>query len=206
MQPPVPGPPTPPYAVRPVAYPGPPSPYGVHPGPPAPYPYGHGPYGYQPNPYGYQPNPYGHQPSPYGGGYPPPYRPRIGLPRPVAVAPVAGTSFGVALVEVRPTASGPAIASLVAGLGSVLVSTAVIFFAAAGASDGWGPAVAGAFAALAVMIGGASVALGGVALRRIRSSAPWGPTQGRGVAVSGLVIGAFGLAITALTMLIALLT
>jgi hypothetical protein len=119
---------------------------------------------------------------------------------------VAGTSFGVALVEVRPTTSGPAVASLVAGIGSILISTVVIMFAASGAAAGWGPAVAGAFAALAAMVGAASVGLGGAGLRRIRLSAAWGPTRGRGVAISGLISGAVGLAITALTMLAALLT
>jgi hypothetical protein len=122
------------------------------------------------------------------------------------VAPVAGTPFGVALVEVRPTASGPAVASLVAGMGSILVATVVILFAAAGAADGWGPAVAGAFAALAAMVGAAAVGLGGAGLRRMRASAPWGPTRGRGVAIAGLGCGAVGLAITVLTMVIALLS
>lgn len=161
-----------------------------HAGPPVPYPYG--------------PNPYGQYPAPYGGGYPPPYRPRVGLPRPTAVAPVAETPFGVALVEVRPTTSGPAIASLVAGIASILVSLVVIIVAAAGAAEGWGPAVAGAFAALATMAGVAAVGLGATGLRRIRASVPWGPSRGRGVAISGVVCGALGLAITALTMLAAI--
>ena len=83
VQPPVPGPPPPPPSVRPVGYPG-----------------AHNPYGLYPSPYPAAPYPYGPHPSPYGGGYPPPQRPRYGLPRPTAVAPVAGTPFGVVLVEV----------------------------------------------------------------------------------------------------------
>jgi hypothetical protein len=122
------------------------------------------------------------------------------------VAPVVGTPFGVALVEVRPTSSGPAVASLVAGIGSILVGFVVILFAATGAEQGWGPAVAGAFAVLAAMVGVAAVGLALAGLRRIRSSRPWGPIRGRGVAISGLVCGAVGLAITALTMLAALLS
>jgi hypothetical protein len=55
------------------------------------------------------------------------------------------------------------------------------------------------------MIGAAAIGLAGVGLRRIRGSAPWGPIRGRGVAISGLVCGVVGLAITALTMLAALL-
>ena len=78
--------------------------------------------------------PYGGYPGPYPyGGYPQAYpaAPQgvagygYGLPRPVAVAPVANTPFAVALVEVRPTSSGPAAASLVAGIASVLVSQGV---------------------------------------------------------------------------------
>jgi hypothetical protein len=121
------------------------------------------------------------------------------------VAPVVGTPFGVALVEVRSTTSGPAVASLVAGIGSILVSTVVIAFAASGAAAGWGPAVAGAFAALAAMVGVAALGLAAAGLRRIGVSAAWGPTRGRGVAITGLICGGVGLAITALTMVIALL-
>jgi hypothetical protein len=110
----------------------------------------------------------------------------------------------VALVEVRATASGPAVASLVAGIASILVSTVVIAFAALGSAPGWGPAVAGAFAALATMVGVAAVGLATTGLRRIRASAAWGPTRGRGVGIAGLACGAVGLAITALTMLLAI--
>lgn len=162
--------------------------------PPAPYPGGPAPYGGYPGV------------SPYGGGYPLPYPARVGLPRPTAIAPVEGTPFGVALVEVRATTSGPAAASLVAGVGSILVSFAVIFFASAGAEAGWGPAVAGAFAVLATVVGATAVVLASTALRRIRSSVAWGPIKGRGVAIAGLVCGVVGLAFTALTMLAALAT
>ncbi len=161
-------------------------------------------------PYPGGPSAYGHTwPSPYAGhvaSYPPPYapaRPRIGLPRPTAVAPVPGTHYGVVLVEVRPTASGPAVASLVAGIASIIVSTVVLMFASAGAADGWGPAVAGAFAALAAMLGAAAVGLATAGLRGIRASAAWGPTRGRGVGIAGLICGVIGLGVTALTMLIA---
>jgi hypothetical protein len=179
----------PPQDIRPAAYPGAPSPYGGYPSPypPAPPPYPYGQY-------------------PYGGGYPPPPRRRVGLPRATAVAPVVGTPFGVALVEVRPTTSGPAVASLVAGIGSVLVGFVVILFAATGAEQGWGPAVAGAFAALATMVGVAAIGLAVAGLRRIRASAAWGPIRGRGVAIAGLVCAAVGIVITALTMLAALLS
>jgi hypothetical protein len=107
-------------------------------------------------------------------------------------------------VEVRPTINGPSVASLVAGIGSILVSLVVLLFAAAGASDGWGPAVAGAFAVLATVVGVAAVGLGVTGLRRIRTSAAWGPTVGRAAAVIGLVCAGLGLVVTALTMVVSL--
>jgi hypothetical protein len=128
----------------------------------------------------------------------------VGLPRPVAVAPMPGTAYAVALVEVGPTVSGPAVASLVTGVGSVLVSFVVVFFAAIGATSGWGPAVAGAFAILATLLCVAALSLRRAALRRIRSSAAWGATRGRGMAVTGLVCGLIGLGLTVITMLVAL--
>ena len=162
----------------------------VHPGGPTPSaPAGYPPYGGPPahHPYG----------GPYGG-YPLP--PGIGLPRPVAVAPVGDTPFAVALVEVRPLASGQAIASLVAGIASILVSLVVGIFVAAGVEGGWGPSVAGAFAVLATLLCAAAVGLSVTARRRIRDSVAWGATRGHGMAVAGLSCGLSGLAITALSM------
>lgn len=145
--------------------------------------------------------PYASGPYPYGPYHP---RPRIGLPRPTTVAPVPGTPFAVALVGVRPTINGPSVASFVAGIAAILVSLAVLFFAAVGAADGWGPGVAGAFAVLATAAGGASVGLGVTGLRRIRASVAWGPTMGRWAAIAGLACGAVGLTVTAVTMAVAL--
>ena len=51
---------------------------------------------------------------------PQPYRrqvQQVGLPPPVAVEPVPGTPFALALIGVGPTVSGPAVASLVVGSG-----------------------------------------------------------------------------------------
>ena len=78
------------------------------------------------------------------------------------------------MVEVAPTASGPSAASLVAGIGSILVSLVVACFAAVGAQDGWGPIVAGAFAVLAGLIGVAAVVLGVLGLRQIRRAGAGG--------------------------------
>jgi hypothetical protein len=203
---PFPGAPVPPSAGTPAASGGGSYPYGAPPGPPPAGSYPSGAYPAGPYPTGSYPaasypvGPYSYGPYP---PYPPP-RPRIGLPRPSAIAAVPGTPFGVAVVEIRPTVSGPAVASLVAGIGAILVSTVVILFAALGAADGWGTAVAGAFAVLGTVVGVAAAGLGGAGLRRIRTSAAWGPTKGRGVAVTGLVCGVAGLVITVLTMLVSL--
>jgi hypothetical protein len=113
------------------------------------------------------------------------------------VAPVPGTTFGVALVEVQSTASGPAVASLVTGVISILLSLVVLLFASTA-----GPAVAGAFAILTLLVGAASVGLAAAGLRRIRRSAAWGPARGRGVAIAGMACGAVGLAGTVLIMLV----
>jgi hypothetical protein len=112
----------------------------------------------------------------------------------VAVEPIAGTPFGVAVVSVAPTASGPAAASLVAGVASILISFVVGCFGTLGARDGWGPTVAGAFAVLCAMVGGAAVVLGVVGLRQIRRAMGLGMI-GRGVAIAGIVCGSIGLTV-----------
>jgi hypothetical protein len=114
------------------------------------------------------------------------------------VVPVPGTPFGLALVEVRPTPSGPAIASLVAGIAGLVISLAVLCSALA-----WGPAVAGAFAVLTALVSVASIWLGLTGLRRLRRSVPWGAARGRGMAIAGFVCGLVGLVITAAVMLFA---
>jgi hypothetical protein len=146
--------------------------------------------------------------APYPGqhaGYPYQQRPRrqpsgVGLPRPVAVEPVAGTPFGVAVVEVASTTSGPATASLVAGVASILISLVVGCFGTLGASDGWGPTVAGAFAVLAAFLGVAGLVLGRAGLRQIRRTSGWGAVTGRGLAISGVVCATIGLLVTVIAM------
>jgi hypothetical protein len=132
---------------------------------------------------------------------PQPYRRHVeqaGLPPPVAVETVPGTPFAVAVVPVAPTVSGPAVASLVAGIGAILVSLVVGCFGVAGARPGWGPLVAGAFAVLAALLGLAAMVLGQIGLRRLRS----GGGQGRGQAVSGITCGFAGLLLTGLAMIL----
>ena len=140
-------------------------------------------------------------PSPYQPPPPHPYqRPvqQVGLPPPVAVEIVAGTPYAVAVVGVAPTVSGPASASLVAGVGSILVSLVVGCFGVTGAEPGWGALVAGAFAVLAGLAGVAAVVLGAIGSRRVRRSR--GTQSGRGLAVSGITCGLLGLALTGTAM------
>ena len=131
------------------------------------------------------------------------------MPLPVQYDVVPGTPFGLALVPVPPTASGPAWGSLATGIGSILVSFVVGCFAAVGASGGWGPAVAGAFALLAILAGVAAVVLGRIGLRQIAASrrirGTRGDVGGRGAALAGLICGVVGLAFTGLAFLLALL-
>jgi hypothetical protein len=129
------------------------------------------------------------------------------LPRPVSVVAVPGTPFGVAIVGVSPITSGPATASLVAGVGSILVSLVVGCFAGLGAKAGWGPMVTGAFAVLAGLAALAAIGLGRAGLRQVSRSrsahASRGIIIGRGLALSGIACGAVGLTLTVLSFLAA---
>jgi hypothetical protein len=186
-----PRPPAPPPSFPEYAYPPAPGPIGPRP----PYSTGYPSGGYA-----------GAQP---GVGYPGPYRAVMrgpGLPRPISVEVVPGTPFGVAVVGVRPTTSGPASASLVAGIASILVALIVGCFAVAGADQGWGAVVAGAFAVLSGLAAVAAIWLCRTSLVRVRRGVGWGPTRGRGLAIAGLVCGVVGLTLTVLAMLVALLS
>jgi hypothetical protein len=110
-------------------------------------------------------------------------------------------------LDVPPITSGLAVGALVAGIASILLSLVVLCFALAGADAGWGPWAAGAFALLAVLVGGAGVVLGGLALRQIRGAKPPPAVQftGRGLALSGLICAALGLAGTLAAFALAVL-
>jgi hypothetical protein len=135
---------------------------------------------------------------------PPP--PTDGHWRPARVEPVPGTQYGLVQLEVPPVASGLASGSLIAGIASVLVSVLVLCFGAAGSSAGWGGWVAGAFALLAVLIGGGAMAVGLVATRQIRRSGAEGRVRftGRGTAVAGISCGAAGVGIALLALALSL--
>ena len=147
---------------------------------------------------GYPPSHYAAPPA----AYPPP---GVGLPRPVALEAVPGSPFGVAIVGVAPTTSGPAVGSLVLGLGSILISLVVFCFGALGASGGWGPIVAGAFGVLAGLLGIAAAVLGWIGYRQIKRAAHWGATKGTGMAVTGLICGLVGIALTITAVVMAVL-
>ncbi len=159
--------------------------------------------------------------------------PREAWRRPTRVEPVPGTPFGLIVYGSPPVTSGPAIGSLVAGIAGVLVAVAVFCFGLAGAPDGWGPLVAGAFGVLAAVLGLGGIGLALVGLRQTRRGAPPAPggagsaetgsagagiagaggaterpAAGRGLAVAGLACGAAAVVITvgalALSLVIAL--
>ena len=81
-----------------------------------------------------------------------------------------GTPFGVVHLDVPAITSGPAVAALLAGIGSILVAFVVGCLGLAGAEPGWGGWVAGAFAVLAGLLGLAAVVLGEVGRRQVRRS------------------------------------
>ncbi|MGI5147436.1 hypothetical protein ACQEVC_13855 [Plantactinospora sp. CA-294935] len=165
---------------------------------------------------------------PAGGGGPAvvPAPPRESLRAPSRVDAVPGTPFGLVHLEVAPVTSGPAVASLVTGVGSVLVAFTAGCLGLAGSSpEDWGGWVAGAFAVLAGLLGLAGVLLGelgrrqtsptGRALwpgrRRVTPAAAPGSTAppvrftGRGLAIAGISCAGVGLALTVLALAVAVL-
>ena len=125
---------------------------------------------------------------------------------PARVEPVAGTEFGLVQLAVPPLASGLAAGSLTAGIAAIAVSGLVLCFGLVGAQEGWGGAVAGAFALLGALIGGGAGALGLVATRQIRRSGRPGQMRfsGRGTAVAGVCCGAAGAGISLLALVLGL--
>jgi hypothetical protein len=145
-------------------------------------------------------------PGPPYAAAPVPPPPPDGQWQPSRVDPVAGTEYGLLQVRVAPAVSGRAIGSLIAGIGSILVSVLVPCFGVAGSADGWGGWVAGAFSLLSVLIGGGAVALGLIAERQIRRPAPDGRLHftGRGTAIAGISCGTAGAGIALLSLVLSL--
>jgi len=140
------------------------------------------------------------QPVRPGLGLPlPPVPPPAGAPwrPPKRVEPVPGTPFAVAYLYVPQTTSGPAIGSLVAGIGSLLVTLLVGCFGLISVQANAGALVGGAFAVLALATGTAAIALGLVGLRQVKRA----PVGGRGLAIGGIACGSSGIALALIVML-----
>jgi hypothetical protein len=175
---------------RPGPYPPPPAyppPYPSAPNQPPPYPPVGGPSAYPA---------VSVAPAPPGTGW-----------RPERVEPVAGTAFGLLHFEVAPVRSGLAVGSLVVGIAAIGLALVVGCIGLAGAGDGWGGWVAGAFTLLSGSAGLAGLGLGYAALRQIRGPGVPGRIRfvGRGLAVSGLICAGVGLLLTGLALLAVLL-
>lgn len=162
-----------------------------------------------------------HQPGGHPGAVPPPQfspPPPYGVPQhPVPPPPsagwelervdaVGGTEFGLAQLRVPPITSGLAIGSLVAGIGTILVSFLAGCFGLVGAGEDWGAMVTGAFTLLCVLAGGGAISAGVIALRQIRRSGQTGQVRftGRGLGIAGIVCGGIGAGIGLLALLLGL--
>ncbi|GAB3963822.1 phage holin family protein [Plantactinospora veratri] len=155
-----------------------------------------------------------------------PAPPQESLRAPSRVDAVPGTPFGLVHLEVAPVTSGPAVASLVTGVGSVLVAFAGGCLGLAGSSPAdWGGWVAGAFAVLAGLLGVTGVLLGELGRRQTSpggralwpgrrhpapaaapgATAPPVRFTGRGLAIAGISCAAVGLALTVIALAVAVL-
>jgi hypothetical protein len=145
---------------------------------------------------------------PYPPAFPPaaPPPPAGGGWQPERVDPLPGTEFGLVQLRVEPIKSGLAIGSLIAGIGSILVSFLVLCFGLAGASGGWGGWVSGAFTVLSVLAGAGAVTVGVIARRQIRRSGQVGQVRftGAGLGMAGIVCGCTGAGIALLSLALTL--
>ena len=128
--------------------------------------------------------------------------PPVQLPPPARIQPVPGTPYGLAILPIRPILTGLASGSLAAGIAGVLVSGVVALFALAATSADWGALAAGAFAVLALVLGGGALVLGSLGLRQIRRSSA---LTGKGLAISGLICGGVGVVVTLIAVISAIL-
>ncbi|MBG0563369.1 hypothetical protein I4J89_18115 [Actinoplanes sp. NEAU-A11] len=119
---------------------------------------------------------------------------------------VGGTEFGLAQLRVAPITSGLAIGSLVAGIGTILVSLVAGCFGLAGTTEDWAALVTGAFTLLCVLAGSGAITAGVIALRQIRRSGQTGQVRftGRGLGIAGIVCGGIGAGIGLLALLLGL--
>ncbi|GAA1600780.1 hypothetical protein [Actinoplanes couchii] len=171
--------------------------------PPQPGPPYHSPYGQPPAPYG-APPPFPAAPPQFGPAVPPP--PVAAGWQPERVDRVTGTPFGLVHFQVAPITSGPAVGSLVAGVAAILVSLAVFCFGLAGAEEGWGGWVAGAFTMLSVLACAGAVTAALIARRQIARQAEPGRVRftGRGLTIGGMVCGITGAGLSVVALVLGL--
>lgn len=143
---------------------------------------------------GWQQPAYGGQPYPHQ--MPPGYQYAVQWPMTAAHAPAMVDGFMLLQPRLKPIPSGPAIGSLVAGIGGTLAAIPGLISAA------FNPWVGLTFFMLSALLGCGSVLLGTYSRRQIRAAA--GGVSGRGMSVSGLVLGIVATALAALTGLITL--
>lgn len=141
-------------------------------------------------------------PAGYGGRPPVPPQPRSGRWKPSRVDAVPGTGYAVVHLEIAPVTSGLAVGALLAGVAALIVGFIELCLGIAGARNGWGAWVAGAFTVLGLVTGGGGVGLGLAALRQIRRSGQPGLIRftGRGPALAGVWCGGIGLGICLLSL------
>ncbi|MEV4274684.1 hypothetical protein [Actinoplanes xinjiangensis] len=156
-------------------------------------------FGPPPAQYSAPPAPYA---SPYGYPQPAPPPPPTAAWQPERVDQVTGTGFGLVHLQVPPVTSGAAIGSLVAGVGAILVSFAVLCFGLTGAEEGWGGWAGGAFTLLSLMACAGAVTLGVFARRQIARSPLPGRVRftGRGLSTAGIACGITGAALSLLAL------
>ncbi|WP_051703990.1 hypothetical protein [Glycomyces sp. NRRL B-16210] len=128
-----------------------------------------------------------HPQAPYGHPVPQPFY----FPPPVTV-----DGFHIVQPRLKPIPSGPAIGSLVAGIGGILGAFPGLITA------GFSPWAGLTFFMYAVLLGIGSVGLALYAKRQIKTA--HGGVSGRGVATTGLIMGIIACSLAGITGLIAL--
>ncbi|MCH7231311.1 hypothetical protein L0U85_10685 [Glycomyces sp. L485] len=113
-------------------------------------------------------------------------------------APAMVDGFFLVQPRLKPIPSGPAIGSLVAGIGAIPASLPGLVFAA------FSPWAGLTFFMLTALLGGGSIVLAVYSRRQIRRAA--GGVSGRGLATTGLVLGIVGSSLAGLTALISVVS
>lgn len=148
-----------------------------------------------PPPQGWQQPAYGQHPYP-PQQMPPGYQYAVQWPMIAAPAPAMVDGFMLLQPRLKPIPSGPAIGSLVAGIGGTIAAVPGLISAAINPWAGL------TFFMLSALLGVGSIMLGTYARRQIRAAG--GGVSGRGMALSGLILGIIATSMAGLTGLITL--